>query len=127
MYLFLLLVIQTNPVFVAIILAIENATRPCLPSPCDGDTSCNVFGNNVAVCDNCASDTIHPNCNPECLMNSDCPFDKACIRAKCIDPCPGSCGINALCEVYYHNPICSCPQGLIGNPFDHCVTPTTCK
>lgn len=38
-----------------------------------------------------------------------------------MDPCPGTCGANALCIVANHNPICSCPAGLTGDPFVHCT------
>ena len=45
----------------------------------------------------------------------------ACINTQCQDPCPGSCGISAQCVVERHNPVCTCPPGFIGNPFDRCV------
>lgn len=43
-----------------------------------------------------------------------------CLRNKCVDPCPGTCGTAALCEVYKHVAICICPQGMSGNPFLIC-------
>ena len=61
-----------------------------------------------------------PNCQPECLKNSDCTKNKACINQKCQDPCPGICGANAVCQVVDHNPICSCPAGYTGDPFNYC-------
>lgn len=57
---------------------------------------------------------------PECVINSDCSQDKACIQQKCKDPCPGSCGANAICRVSSHNPICSCPNGYTGDPLSSC-------
>lgn len=60
-------------------------------------------------------------CRPECVLNSECPQNKACIRNKCMDPCPGTCGQNALCEVYNHVPMCRCPQGMSGNAFVQCL------
>ena len=30
------------------------------------------------------------------------------------------CGANALCQVVNHNPICSCPPGYNGDPFNYC-------
>lgn len=33
-------------------------------------------------------------CRPECVLSSECPSHKACIRNKCKDPCPGVCGLN---------------------------------
>jgi len=35
-------------------------------------------------------------CYPECILNQDCPSNKACSRNKCIDPCPGVCGFSKL-------------------------------
>ena len=66
-----------------------------------------------------------PNCRPECVVNSDCPPDKACTQRKCRDPCPGLCGINAQCSVRNHVPICICNQGYVGDPFSSCVRPTS--
>lgn len=61
-----------------------------------------------------------PNCRPECIVNSDCPFDKSCINHKCKDPCIGSCGLNTICQVFQHSAICSCVEGYTGNPFENC-------
>lgn len=33
-------------------------------------------------------------CRPECVLSSDCPTHRACIKNKCVDPCPGVCGLN---------------------------------
>jgi len=54
------------------------------------------------------------------MVSSECPQDKACVRKKCIDPCPGTCGSNGRCQVVNHNPICSCPPGYNGDPFIRC-------
>lgn len=62
-----------------------------------------------------------PNCRPECIVNSECPFDKACFNKKCVDPCPGTCGYNAQCKVVAHSPICTCPPGQVGDPFTRCI------
>ena len=66
-----------------------------------------------------------PNCRPECIINADCPTDKACINRKCQDPCPGLCGINAKCEVLNRIPICICNTGFIGDPFAQCYRPSS--
>lgn len=42
------------------------------------------------------------------------------MNRKCADPCPGTCGSNARCEVIYHSPICSCQTGYTGDPFSVC-------
>lgn len=44
----------------------------------------------------------------------------ACQNERCIDPCPGSCGINAQCTVINHNPVCTCLQGFIGDALRQC-------
>ena len=77
--------------------------------------------NEQAVC-KCAPE-YHGNpplCRPECIVSSDCPRNKACTNQKCINPCPGTCGLQARCEVINHNPICSCPEKYTGNPFTRC-------
>lgn len=55
-------------------------------------------------------------------MSSECPLTQACLGNKCRDPCPGTCGIGAKCQVVNHNPICSCPSGLTGDPFTRCFS-----
>ncbi len=59
-------------------------------------------------------------CQPECVTNNDCAHDKACINNKCKDPCPGVCGLNAICKTINHNPTCTCYEGYSGNPFVAC-------
>lgn len=56
-------------------------------------------------------------------MNSDCPKNRACSNNKCIDPCPGLCGNNALCQVANHNPTCYCINNYVGDPFVQCNPP----
>lgn len=60
-------------------------------------------------------------CRPECVLNSDCSRNLACINSKCQDPCPGVCGSQAICTVTNHIPICSCPAGLTGDAFRACI------
>lgn len=59
-------------------------------------------------------------CRPECRTNAECSRDRACLRNKCVDPCRGTCGQSAICEVVNHIPICSCPPDYTGNPFTYC-------
>lgn len=61
-----------------------------------------------------------PTCRPECTVSSDCALNQACVNQKCIDPCQGTCGIEARCQVVAHNPICSCPPKYTGDPFIKC-------
>lgn len=95
--------------------------KPCEPSPCGPYSNCREV-NGHAVC-SCQPSYIGtpPSCRPECMISADCPLDKACIKQKCQDPCPGTCGINARCQVVNHNPICSCTAGFTGDPFVRCI------
>lgn len=95
--------------------------NPCQPSPCGPNSQCREV-NGHAVC-SCLTGFVGspPSCRPECMVSSDCAQDKACVNQKCIDPCPGTCGVNARCQVVNHNPICSCPPGMSGDPFVRCV------
>lgn len=66
--------------------------RPCHPSPCGPNSQCREI-NGQGVC-SCVRGYIGspPSCRPECVINSECPLNEACINQKCVDPCPGSCG-----------------------------------
>jgi hypothetical protein len=59
-------------------------------------------------------------CRPECILATDCDRSKTCINTKCVDPCPGSCGLNADCRVVFHSPTCYCKPGFTGNPTQYC-------
>lgn len=111
-YTFIVLAVQQLP---------EPARNPCLPSPCGFNAVCNDI-NGIPSC-TCLPEYqgLPPNCHPQCAINQDCPSDKACINQKCRDPCPGSCGQNAVCNVFSHVPACTCRQGFTGDPFSSCV------
>lgn len=66
--------------------------RPCHPSPCGPNSQCREI-NGQGVC-SCIQGYIGspPSCRPECVINSECPSNEACINQKCGDPCPGACG-----------------------------------
>lgn len=116
---------QCIPTPIVSIPSYPNVTeQPCVPSPC-GNMECNIYGTQIAICDPCMGPEApwNPQCRPECLINADCPFNRACLGNNCIDPCPGSCGVNAVCSVVLHTPICHCPDGLVGDPFQHCSVP----
>lgn len=93
---------------------------PCFPSPCGLNAQCRNIGG-IPSC-SCIVGFFGspPNCKPECVLNTDCSNDKACISMKCQNPCLGSCGLNALCNVIQHVPVCSCPSGYNGDPFAIC-------
>lgn len=93
----------------------------CSPSPCGPNSNCRDNAGQ-AVC-SCAPGYIGtpPECRPECVLNSECPSDRACINQKCSDPCPNSCGIGSVCHASNHNPICACSTGYTGDPFVQCI------
>ncbi|XP_030755827.1 adhesion G protein-coupled receptor L4-like [Sitophilus oryzae] len=95
--------------------------KPYVPSPCGPYSTCRSQGQRP-VC-SCISGYYGspPMCKPECIINSECTLYKTCQNQKCVDPCPGICGINALCRVVNHSPICSCPQSFEGDPFIRCL------
>lgn len=117
----LLIFINTKFCIVAPIIRDEIEVRdPCYPSPCGPYSECRNFNGNPSCSCRVTYIGAPPNCRHECSISSECMSNKACIREKCIDPCPGSCGLNALCSVINHTPICTCPNQYIGDPFTSC-------
>lgn len=100
---------------------------PCQPSPCGANAQCREQ-NGAGACI-CLPEHIgnpYEGCRPECVLNSDCPSNQACINKKCKDPCPGTCGPNADCQVINHLPSCTCRIGYTGDPFRYCaIVPIT--
>lgn len=90
---------------------------PCNPSPCGSNSICE---NGQCRCLPEYHGDPYSGCRPECVLSTDCPRDKACVRNKCVDPCPGICGQNAQCTVINHIPTCSCLPGFVGNAFVLC-------
>eukprot|EP00095_Tigriopus_kingsejongensis_P012598 maker-scaffold642_size120736-snap-gene-0.27 protein:Tk12598 transcript:maker-scaffold642_size120736-snap-gene-0.27-mRNA-1 annotation:"GH13743" len=73
-------------------------TDPC--SACGINADCDVRPNDQVIC-SCPKDYLgdpYIECRPECLTNADCPSHQACLRNKCVDPCIGTCGVNAECS-----------------------------
>lgn len=91
-----------------------------MPSPCGPYSICKIVDFH-GVC-SCQEGYVGspPTCRPECVISSDCPQNQACMKQKCRDPCPGTCGVNARCQVINHNPICTCKAGFTGDPFVTC-------
>lgn len=103
------------------IVAYEEYVNPCIPSPCGPNAVCKER-NSAGAC-YCLQDFFgnpYEGCRPECILNSDCPSNKACIQSRCQDPCPGSCGANTECYTINHMPNCVCPSGYDGNPYQYC-------
>lgn len=94
--------------------------NPCKPSPCGPNSKCHPV-NGIAACF-CLPNFYGspPSCRPECLINTDCKFNLICNNFKCVDPCPGTCGLFAVCKTVNHHPICFCLQSFTGNPYMSC-------
>jgi len=94
--------------------------NPCVPSPCGPNSQCRDIGGAPSCSCLVNYVGVPPNCRPECSINPECQSNWACIREKCQDPCPGSCGAGAQCVVINHTPVCTCPEGFTGDPFSNC-------
>lgn len=100
--------------------------QPCEPNPCGLNAECLPVGfSGDCRCLPGYYGNPFDKCEPECTVNSHCPFDKTCVSEKCVDPCPGTCGINADCKVVVHNPVCSCKPGYRGDPYRACHIETS--
>lgn len=98
----------------------QDPIDPCARTPCGPYSNCKEL-NGHAVC-SCVPGMIGspPACRPECMINSECSSDRACINSKCVSPCVGKCAQNAECRVINHNAICSCYNNYVGDPFVNC-------
>ena len=94
---------------------------PCVPDPCGPNSICREVNGHEACSCRAGYIGTAPNCRPECVLNAECPSNKACIQQKCSDPCVGACGYNARCTAVNHNAICTCPSGYRGDPFSGCT------
>lgn len=96
-------------------------SSPCEPSPCGMHSICREQ-NNAGMCQCLPGYFGNPyeGCRVECILNSDCSSNRACVNSKCRDPCPGTCGHNAMCQVINHLPNCECLYGYTGDPYTLC-------
>lgn len=100
---------------------VPETLNPCQPSPCGSNAHCSER-NGAGACQ-CLPDYFgnpYEGCRLECILNSDCPANKACMQNKCKDPCPGICGQNAECHVLNHLPSCLCYISYTGDPYKYC-------
>ena len=103
---------------------IEETIDPCRPTPCGRYSDCAVrYGNTAGCTCKIGYVGVPPNCRPECLVNPDCPSNRACKQEKCRDPCKGACASSANCQVISHRATCSCPAGTRGDPYSAGCTP----
>lgn len=94
---------------------------PCNPSPCGINANCKVFNNRAeCTCYPGYYGSPHVECSPECIINTDCPKYLSCVNQKCVDTCPGSCGVNAVCDMINHKAVCTCSRGYTGDPQVEC-------
>lgn len=103
-----------------VVTEVVKDTNPCQPSPCGPNSICEVQSNGPKC--RCVEGYIGtaPSCRPECVINTECNTNEACINSKCKDPCPGICGSGAQCHVNSHTVSCTCPAGYTGNSFVEC-------
>lgn len=100
---------------------IQEVINPCIPSPCGSNALCKEQNNaGSCICLPEYYGNPYEGCRPECTINTDCNANKACMSNKCMDPCPGTCGSNAKCQIINHIPMCTCLPGYIGDPFKYC-------
>ena len=70
--------------------------------------------------------TVVPQTEPTlaagCANDDECPDHTACENRLCINPCAyrDPCARNAYCKVLNHQPVCTCPDGYIGDPKTEC-------
>lgn len=105
--------------FIPVVTPTPVPLNPCRPSPCGANAMCREASGSC-VCSPDFYGNPYEGCRPECVINSDCTSNRACIRNRCQDPCPGTCGVNAICEVINHIPACSCQPRYTGDPFRYC-------
>lgn len=94
--------------------------QSCTPNPCQvANSQCELSpaGAAVCVCLPGYTGSELAGCRPECVSNAECPATQACLNRRCVDPCPGSCG-QSVCSVTNHIPMCNCPPGYTGDPYD---------
>lgn len=97
---------------------------PCIPSPCGLNTLCQVMGGRpVCTCLPDFNGDPQFGCQPECILNTDCPQDKACLERRCRNPCKvgAICGLNSVCRVQDHTATCVCAEGFMGDAFFQCI------
>ena len=99
--------------------------NPCLvDNPCAVNAECRPINHQSSCfCPPGLQGDPYVDCKSvECLINQDCPQDKACIQNRCVNPClhDPPCAPTADCRVRQHSASCVCPPGTIGNPFVLC-------
>lgn len=94
---------------------------PCVPNPC-GSGAFPINEGSQCSCE-CPLGYVgdgYTGCNRgECLVNEDCPLDKACSNFYCVDPCSsGTCKSSDFCRVMIHRAICGFNEKPKSSPRD---------
>ncbi|CAG2055426.1 unnamed protein product, partial [Timema podura] len=97
------------------------STEVCSPNPCHPSAMCegSPSGHICRCPPGHVGDPFTSGCRPEgnCPNgDSDCPPHSSCLGGRCINPCDGTCGPNALCNVVNRKAICSCPNKFVAGP-----------
>lgn len=59
---------------------------------------------------------------PQCQVDFDCDDSDKCIRGTCVEACRiDRCGVNAICNSWRHQSICTCAPGYTGNAHYECT------
>ncbi|ETN62757.1 dumpy [Anopheles darlingi] len=110
-------------IMLLLVVALQSADGQCPDNPCGKDAMCRLNTAAIPVC-SCPfgylGDPFKECIRPECISDGDCTEFQGCRKGKCVDPCIVSCGTNAECRTVHHVPICSCPAGYTGSPFERC-------
>lgn len=96
--------------------------KVCLRVRCGTEAHCFARGHTASCeCDPGTRGDPWTGCRrDECTVDEDCPTWLACRGKKCLDPCPGACAPEALCNVVRHTPLCECPRATQGDPKIEC-------
>lgn len=120
---------ELSAIIILIFTAKDNnntSTTPSNPRDCEKHANCTISDTNKPISSCPEGFQGSPsNCKPECMRNSDCNLEQACLNYKCENPCTGVCGLNARCHVINHRPVCACSDGYTGDPFTTCSTAKT--
>lgn len=59
---------------------------------------------------------------PGCSSDIECAATETCRNRACVNPCTefNPCARSAECLAQSHKAICSCPIGMVGDPFQNC-------
>lgn len=72
---------------------VEPTKSGCNPSPCGVNAECrDISGSPECICPPNYIGDPYSSCRPECVLNTDCPRDRTCVRNRCENPCTDACG-----------------------------------